>query len=51
MKLVLTLLKGDAQTYNFARYLSLCHRETQSPCGLGGIGARADGVQRPGSKQ
>ena len=30
---------------------SLCHRETQSPCGLGGIGALADGVQRPGSKQ
>ena len=24
---------------------SLCHRETQSPCGLGGIGALADGVQ------
>ena len=30
---------------------SWCHRETQSPCGLGGIGALADGVQRPGSKQ
>ena len=29
----------------------LCHRETQSPYGLGGIGALADGVQRPGSKQ
>ena len=35
------------KTPRLAEYLSLRHRETQSPCGLGGIGARVKGFNAP----